>query len=219
VCSRASCATFSLSSVKATVRSGGPPMQAFDIALFAESDELLDNLANDFYENFSGGIAKVAGRLKVQVLAEGDNGFTAAHSIICTLEEKLPLRIVATDPDLVDIPEIAKRIDKTRQAVQQWVTNATNSFPEVVGSPGGKRIWAWRQIHEWLRTARPELADPWHTLSRDEVVSVENWLIGRRGLHLTCTQLAAPSAVIMISPGSVYIDKPSTGSISTKVLR
>jgi hypothetical protein len=192
-------------------------MQAFDISLFAESERTPEELSMDFYNHFDGVIATIAGRLKLQVVTEGSGGFVAAQQSICRLEEKLPLRIVATDPDLVDIPEVANRIDRSRQAVQQWVTNADYAFPEVMGSPGGKRIWAWYQIQEWLRRERPELADPWLTLSHDETVRVEYWLIERRGLHVTKQQLAAPSTVIMIGTGSLYLDKPSSG-ISTKVV-
>lgn len=45
-----------------------------------------------------------------------------------------------------------------------------------MGVPHGRPLWEWAVVNDWLRRNLPELAEPEHGLSRDEMVVVDRWL-------------------------------------------
>jgi len=194
-------------------------MRAFDVALFAQSDQTLEDLSTVFHSRFEGVISKIETSFRVRALVDGETGLAAARKIICELEEILPLRVTAVDPDLVDIPEIARRVKKSRQAVQQWVTNVGQEmdFPEPIGSPGGKRIWAWCQVDEWIRSARRELAREWAPVSLDDTVILSSWLIERRAMHRSEAQLSRQGTLVL-RPASVVCDGKMQGTFTARMV-
>lgn len=56
------------------------------------------------------------------------------------------------DLDLVTITDIAERINKTRETVRLWATGARRQgFPNHFGQAGESLVWAWADVHSWLR--------------------------------------------------------------------
>jgi predicted DNA-binding transcriptional regulator AlpA len=87
--------------------------------------------------------------------------------------------IVRVDHDLVDIPEIAERLHRSRQVVHKWaVKDVCSSFPRPVGSPGGKRIWPWFEVLNWYRTNKDP--DAPRGLLADDAAQVDTYLAARR---------------------------------------
>jgi hypothetical protein len=66
----------------------------------------------------------------------------------------LPEAIVARlDQDLVSIPDIADRTDRTRESVRLLVDGkrGPGGFPAPIGTVGGSiRIWPWAVVLDWL---------------------------------------------------------------------
>lgn len=153
-------------------------MGEYRLAFEAISTLSIEDLSKSFYEHCDGVLAERAGRVVVTVYVSGTSPLEAAHAAISQLE-KLDMSVCHVDYDLVDGPEIAARLNVTRQAVQNWATgNRGSGFPRPVGSPGGKRVWAWSQIVEWARAEQGSEETP--GLSRDEMAVVDTFLAERR---------------------------------------
>jgi SAM-dependent methyltransferase len=84
----------------------------------------------------------------------GASALDAAARFIVRLAAALPgLRIIRTDPDLVGVSDIARRIERSRQNVQQWVNGERNGgrpFPPPEGSAGRALVWRWADVNVWL---------------------------------------------------------------------
>ena len=156
-------------------------MTEYRVALEALSPVSLERLAEPFYEHFDGVVVERAGQVLVTVYVEGHDAVDAAHAAIAALEDasKTGLSVCHVDPDLVDGPEISKRLGVTRQAVQLWATgDRGQGFPRPIGSPGGKRIWTWGEVVAWARTHQDSMEPP--GLTRDEAALVDASLAQRR---------------------------------------
>lgn len=141
----------------------------------------LEVLAQAFYEHFDGILVERAGQVIVTVYVEAADAVDAARTAIVDLEDesKLGLSICHVDPDLVDGPEISRRLGVTRQAVQNWAVGTRGQgFPRPIGAPGGKRIWTWGEVIAWARTHQESTEAP--GLTRDEAARVDAYLAQRR---------------------------------------
>jgi hypothetical protein len=160
----------------------------------------LDRLSVLFYDRFEGLIAESGGRLIAQVDVEVDPGEAtdACRRTAGQLELTLGVPVQEIDLDLVDIPEIAERIGRTRQNVQQLATGVRGpgNFPCPLGAPGGIRIWDWAAVAEWfIATGIAEVFDI--GLPRDGVARVNAWLATRDAptMHLV-DQLITEMAIV-----------------------
>ncbi|WP_432047089.1 helix-turn-helix transcriptional regulator [Streptomyces asiaticus] len=64
--------------------------------------------------------------------------------------------------DLVNVSDIANRLDKSRATVRSWVkgTRGPANFPRPLATlGGGLQVWPWPEVNEWLRLHHPEIAD------------------------------------------------------------
>lgn len=153
-------------------------MNEYHLAFEVISTRNIEELAASFYDHFDGMIVERAGQIIVTVYVEGTSAVDAAHTAIEMLE-KLDFSICHVDPDLVDGPEISSRLGVTRQAVQNWAIGKRGSgFPLPIGSPGGKRIWAWGEVVAWARAHQGSTETP--CLTRDESTIVDAHLVERR---------------------------------------
>jgi hypothetical protein len=112
-------------------------------------------------------------------VAEGD-ARRACMRTIREVEATLGVRIAEVDLDLVDIPEIAQRLLRSRQSVQQLVTGVRGpgGFPAALGAPGGIRVWDWTTVAQWLQAVNiGEVLDI--GLARVDVMRVNAWLATR----------------------------------------
>lgn len=140
----------------------------------------VEELSTGFYELFDGTLAEREGCVTVSVIGEAEDGFEFGVAVLRALETKLGVSVIRLDLDIVDIPEIAERLEVSRQAVAKWATGTRGcGFPRVIGAPGGKRLWTWGQITEWAsRTGR--LQDEPLSLTQDEVARIDAYLAERR---------------------------------------
>lgn len=153
-------------------------MAEYRVGFEATSHLSVEKLSEEFYEQFDGTIVERCGQISVFVYVEGPTGHDAALAAIPRLQD-VHLSIVRVDHDLVDGPEIAERLDVTRQAVQNWAKGTRgSSFPRPFGFPGGKRVWAWSEIVDWARRERD--LDETDGLSLDSAAIVDAWLARRR---------------------------------------
>jgi hypothetical protein len=176
----------------------------YTFRLIVGSDADLEQLSECFYEKFDGLVAETQGQLLVQINVSTDaSAHDALRQIVDDVERALPVRVLEVDTDLVDIPEIAERIGRTRQSVQQLVTGARGpgGFPAPMGTPGGIRIWDWESVAMWLLEARvPNVHDV--GASRLDVARVNSWLVSRREAMVARLDrfLADVEALVSVAP-------------------
>ena len=153
------------------------------VGLACDSDEPLDDLASRFYDRYDGVLACRDGSYVVTQFVTESTGFRAGRQAVQDVES-VGFRVRKVDRDLVDTSEVAARLDVTRQAVNHWADGRrANDFPPPLGSPGGKRIWAWSQIVPWAQ-ARGKAIDELRPLSLDDSARLDVWLLERRNGHL-----------------------------------
>lgn len=153
-------------------------MNEYRLSFEAISHLSVEELSKTFYEAFDGLLAERAGQIIVIVYTEGSTAIEASHTAISLLEQ-LDMNICHVDLDLVDGPEISSRAGVSRQTVHNWAVGTRRSgFPRPVGSPGGKRIWAWGDVVDWLRANQNSTESP--GLTRDEAALVDAYLAERR---------------------------------------
>lgn len=84
---------------------------------------------------------------------DGESLLEAVLSAIHAVEsvDGLSVRRV-DDEDLVSVNEIAERLDRSRQSVNQLITGdrGDGSFPQPLGrTRGHARVWSWAEVAEW----------------------------------------------------------------------
>lgn len=155
----------------------------YSISFEAIAPASLEALSHAFYEHFDGVLVERDGQVIVTVHVDGVDAVDAARTAIADLEDEstLGLSICHVDLDLVDGPEVGRRLGVTRQAVQNWAVGTRGQgFPRPLGCPGGKRIWAWGEVVAWARDRLGSQEAP--TLTRDEAARVDALLAQRRNL-------------------------------------
>lgn len=157
-------------------------MATYKFMYVASAEGDLDNVMGRFFEMFDGEIALQDGRLHIGIYTDTDDPLASVADVVSRLEVALGVTIECTDPDLVDIPEIASRTGRTRQNIQQIATGkrGRHPFPPPLGAPGGKRIWDWATVNHWFKTVMPDLAWDECGLTRDEARLADAWLYRRR---------------------------------------
>jgi len=114
-----------------------------------------DEAVGTVHDTFDGVLTRHRGRHFLDVSESGANAIDAAHRIVVRLRKSLPdLRLLRTDPDLVGVSDIAERVDRTRQNVQQWVNGERRQdkrpFPDPEGIAGRSPVWRWGDVNAWL---------------------------------------------------------------------
>lgn len=155
-------------------------MTDYNFKFLAKSSRDIDELASDFYDTFDGTLSKHMGQLHVSVIAAVEDPVRGAVTVLFDLRT-MGLEVTRVDQDLVDASEVASRLDRSRQNVQQWATGARKSgFPEPISVVGGKRFWPWAPVLEWARRELDFDEEP--TLSLDDAALVDSHLVQlRRG--------------------------------------
>jgi hypothetical protein len=193
------------------------------LTLQAPEGATAESLSTAFYEHFEGVIAAQDGQIQVAVLLQGRDPLAISMDAVIRLETALTGTVVkSADPDLVDITEIAERMNVTRANAHQLATGQRGSgFPEPIGRPSGHRIWAWGSVNEWIRTHRPSSWQGTRTLSTNDYRRLDGWLAERPAPVMLletgdtagrCVQIASrmvargPSGAVMITP------MPSSGA-------
>jgi hypothetical protein len=119
--------------------------------LSLDDDDVIGTLAEDFDAVAS----EHHGTMRLAVTAEGIDPLNAFSGLLVRLAQRLPdVHVLRLDPDLVNVTDIAERVGRSRQNVQQWIDGdrlaGSPPFPKPEGTAGRSRIWRWNDVHEWL---------------------------------------------------------------------
>jgi hypothetical protein len=130
--------------------------QNYEFALVVEGFDLdnLDDL-DSLYTTFDDvGATDQLGRTTIEFVVESVSAGSALRDTLYRFRAKFPrASVLRLDRDLVNISEIADRIDRTPESVRLLANGARGSgeFPAPVGVlPGGTRIWEWSAVFIWL---------------------------------------------------------------------
>lgn len=125
-------------------------VDGFDV----EDDATLDRLYETFDDVAAG---SVAGRVTIDFVIEA---IAPAEALFTTLDRFTAAfaqaRVLRLDRDLVAIPDIADRTDRTPESVRLLVNGkrGPGGFPTPVGAlGGGTRVWEWAAVVDWLSSA------------------------------------------------------------------
>lgn len=175
-------------------------------------------------DTFDGVLSDSRGLHRLAVSSVGTSALDALERLLLELRLKIPaLAVLRTDPDLVGIPDIAERTDRTRQSVQQWVSgnrNADRSFPPPEGCAGRSLVWRWADVNSWLKPLGLDDKENWPT--REEAayldVALFQWNRARTEYHASdeqpSTQIESDGATSFAGSG-VRVANPQTRSLTT----
>ena len=163
-----------------TLESAAAHATTYAVSMSCDSDEQLDHLAIRFYDRYDGVLVQRDNSYIATQFVEESSGMRAGRLAIQDMEA-IGLRVRKIDRDLVDTGEVALRLSRSRQAVNYWADGKRRTnFPPPLGSPGGKRIWAWSQIFEWVNASIDlELAAP-RPISLSDCSRLDVWIMGNR---------------------------------------
>jgi len=138
--------------------------ETFNVTLVIEDLELSDDNLDRLFDALPDAVpADIAGLVTVESPVDADTAEGAAFALIDTITdlfpEALPCRL---DQDLVAIPDIASRADRSRESVRLLVDGkrGPGSFPPPVGTVGdGIRVWPWAVVVDWFAEALGEEID------------------------------------------------------------
>ncbi|GAB3170516.1 helix-turn-helix transcriptional regulator [Streptomyces incanus] len=135
-----------------------------------------DEAVGMVHDTFGGLLTYHRGRHFLDIAESGANAIDAAHRIVVRLRKSLPgLRLLRTDPDLVGVSDIAERVERSRQNVQQWVNGERRQdklpFPDPEGVAGRSPVWRWGDVNAWL--AQFGEGDGVHTPTREEALTID----------------------------------------------
>ncbi|MFE5094069.1 helix-turn-helix transcriptional regulator [Streptomyces sp. NPDC056638] len=135
-----------------------------------------DEAVGIVHETFDGLLTCHRGRHFLDVSENGADAIDAAHRIVVRLRKALPaLRLLRTDPDLVGVTDIAERVGRSRQNIQQWVNGERRQdkrpFPDPEGMAGRSPVWRWGDVNAWL-TQFGE-GDDVHAPTREEALHID----------------------------------------------
>lgn len=145
-----------------------------------DEDQFADRLGDLLGASYSvaGGVATVTGYTE-----DGDSPSGRVRQAVefTTQIRQLGCRPEACDPDLVDLKEIAARVDRTHETVRLWAagerrTSGPEFPPPLFTLAGGQALWTWERVNSWLRSAAPELADDVALLTRMERKAVDTFI-------------------------------------------
>ncbi|WP_193046809.1 helix-turn-helix transcriptional regulator [Mycolicibacterium baixiangningiae] len=191
--------------------------QSFEwVFVVPEIDDPGDPRIDRLYDSAEAVVESHGGLTLVSVLVTGSTAVAAARAAIGTLTA-CDLRPLRTYPDLVTRGEIADRLGKRRQTVDNWVRgDRQKNFPRPTYLAGGG-LWLWGEVQEWLQRERikdipegdgvsfPSMAD--HALVDAELTHEEGWSGHSRLLYVSTESVRDLVAAI----GS--IDLQGTGPV------
>lgn len=156
---------------------GGWGVMDYEFHFVVDGISMDDNEAVEIvHDTFDGLLTWHRGRHFLDVSESGASAIDAAHRIVVRLRKSLPgLRLLRTDPDLVGVSDIAERVERSRQNVQQWVNGERRQdklpFPDPEGMAGRSPVWRWGDVNAWL--AQFGEGDDVHPPTREEALTID----------------------------------------------
>lgn len=121
------------------------------------SDDVIDQLY-DQYDCLAGGRPH-GGAAFVTLTVPAPDAMSAVRSGWGVLHG-LGLCVLDLDRDLVDVAEIARRTNTTRQTVHNWIKGARRgNFPRRF-TDAGNGLWLWGEVHAWALDQGVAVEDP-----------------------------------------------------------
>lgn len=113
---------------------------------------------------------------RLSATAEGTNPVEAVQGLLQRLAAIAPaMTVLRTDLDLVGVADIAERVDRSRQNVQQWIDGERKAggpaFPAPEGLAGRSLVWSWAEVNAWLEQIGQGDGSTYPT--RDEALMVD----------------------------------------------
>lgn len=118
--------------------------------------EVTEDEAEALYGAFDdGSVTTGPGSAEIEFAREAPGWAEAIGSAVRDVESVSGLIVTgAGQEDLVSIPDIAHRAQRSREAVRLWAAGkrGPGGFPAADWqSPGGERFWSWTKVARWIR--------------------------------------------------------------------
>lgn len=108
----------------------------------------LDTLYTDDFTILA---SEVDGVTSIDVEIDAETGEDALQAFVDHVRSVAGVLIVRVDLDLVNIPEVALRLNVSRESVRLWVQGERGSgdFPRHRSTVGNQKVWAWADVYAW----------------------------------------------------------------------
>jgi hypothetical protein len=94
------------------------------------------------------------GKTLLEFVVSGTNALSTLRRTRNAIEQLIPgARVISLGEDLLGIPEIASRTERSEESIRQLVHGIRGSgdFPSARGIlKGGARLWRWGDVADWL---------------------------------------------------------------------
>lgn len=169
----------------------------YNVSVVLEGVELTDATLDRLFSTLPDAVpADIAGLVTVTASIDASDPEAAAFALVDALHRAVPAAVaVRLDQDLVAIPDIAERTERTRESVRLLVEGkrGPGAFPLPVGTVGdGIRVWPWASVLDWFRNAYG--VDLGERGIPPEVAAVVDSCLGARRRLTNHTQVAWASA-------------------------
>jgi hypothetical protein len=152
------------------------------VRVVADSAVPFDEVADAFFGcGLDGDVSSAFGQMQIALYIDGDNP-NEIKRVLSDLEARVPVTLLRIDDDLVDAPEIARRLGVTRQAVSLWTLGDRGSgdFPRVDCVIGRHRVWRWADVVAWARRVGFVDDSECDGLTYEQSARLAGWLVRRR---------------------------------------
>ena len=133
-------------------------METFTVSLVVENVELTDEVLDGLFGAVEDVVpSSIDGVVKITAPVEASDDESAAFQLVDQIQAVLPHAVpVRLDQDLVSIPDIAERTERSRESIRLLVDGkrGPGGFPSRVGTVGDAiRVWPWAVVTDWFRSA------------------------------------------------------------------
>jgi hypothetical protein len=130
-------------------------MPTFNVLLVVDGLDLTDRNLDRLFEVLPDAVpASIGGVGTVASPVDATDAESAALTLADAITGCFPAAIaVRLDQDLVSIPDIAKRVVRSRESIRLLVDakRGPGGFPSPVGTVGdGIRVWPWAVVVDWF---------------------------------------------------------------------
>lgn len=110
----------------------------------------LDTLYTDDFTILA---SEVDGVTSIDVEIDAETGEDALQTLVDRARSVAGVVIVRVDLDLVNIPEVALRLNVSRESVRLWVEGerGNGDFPRHRSTVGNQKVWAWADVYAWAQ--------------------------------------------------------------------
>lgn len=136
-------------------------MEEYSLSLVVKGLDLDDEFQNAGLECLSYDViaSRTGGVTRVDAELQAASAIDALLQVISDLRS-VNVTVMRVEPDLVDVPEIAERLDVSRETARLWSVGARRKgFPAHYCMVGSSRLWFWSDVYEWARAASIEVDD------------------------------------------------------------